>query len=409
MERLVEVARSFSTDPDGPLRQGRYQSPLRDERVAAILGAALAVLFGVCFATGLLSHLHQNPQSWLPISPRPAGFYRVSQGVHVASGIASIPVLLAKLWVVWPRFVAWPPARSVGAAVERVGLLPLVGGGLFMVFSGVANVARWYPWNFSFTVSHYWVAWVTIGALVAHVGAQWTVARRTFRRSRRPALAEADPVLGTVAEQSLAGTGARGGGLTRRGLLGTVAAASGVLTLTTVGQTLHPLRALALLAPRDPTAGAQGRAVNRTALAAGVVDLAGAAEYRLRVEGRVTTPLSLTGDDLAVLATTQARLPISCVEGWSFTASWRGVAMRDLLARAGAEAGRTVRVESLEPNGAYRVSTLNDGQAADRHTLLATHLDREPLDVDHGFPCRLVAPNRPGVLQTKWVTRLVVE
>ena len=30
------------------------------------------------------------------------------------------------------------------------------------------------------------------------------------------------------------------------------------------------------------------------------------------------------------------------------------------------------------------------------------------LHLDHGYPLRLIGPNRPGVLQTKWVTRLVV-
>ena len=82
--------------------------------------------------------------------------------------------------------------------------------------------------------------------------------------------------------------------------------------------------------------------------------------------------------------------------------------VRDLLAMAGAEDDRTVLVESLEPQGAYRTSTLNPGQAADRDTLLATHLADEPLALDHGYPCRLIAPNRPGVLQTKWVTRVTV-
>ena len=27
---------------------------------------------------------------------------------------------------------------------------------------------------------------------------------------------------------------------------------------------------------------------------------------------------------------------------------------------------------------------------------------------DHGAPCRLIAPNRPGVLQTKWIERVEV-
>ena len=30
------------------------------------------------------------------------------------------------------------------------------------------------------------------------------------------------------------------------------------------------------------------------------------------------------------------------------------------------------------------------------------------LDLDHGFPVRLIAPDRPGVLQTKWLRRVIV-
>ncbi|MGI8955066.1 MAG: molybdopterin-dependent oxidoreductase [Nocardioidaceae bacterium] len=30
------------------------------------------------------------------------------------------------------------------------------------------------------------------------------------------------------------------------------------------------------------------------------------------------------------------------------------------------------------------------------------------MTLDHGYPCRIIAPNRPGVLQTKWVTKLEV-
>jgi len=373
--------------------------------VAAFLGAALGILFSICFLTGLYSHLQQNPQSWLPIPPRPAGLYRLTQGIHIASGIASVPVLIAKLWLVWPRFVVFPLAKRASHFVERIGLFPLVAGGIFMTFSGVANIAQWYPWKFSFTASHFWMAWVTMGAIVAHVGAKWAIARRALARpSRRPALSAADPVLGTTAEVS--GEGAHG--LSRRGLLGTVAAASGVLTLTTVGQTFGPLRRLALLAPRDPARGPQGYPVNRGAANAGVMDLARSPAYRLEVSGRVARPLSFDLAQLQALPAHAATLPMSCVEGWSYSAAWRGVRIRDLLSMAGADPDRTVMLESLEPQGVYRTSTLNAGQAADRDTLLATHIDGQPLAIDHGFPCRLVAPNRPGVLQTKWVTRVVV-
>lgn len=395
-------ARRLTTDPRRPLRQGAYASPLRDERLAAILGAALGVLFTVCFVTGLYSHLQQHPQGWFPIPVSPAGLYRVTQGVHVAAGIASVPVLLAKLWVVWPRFVAWPPVRGLSHLVERAGLVPLVAGGIFMAFSGVANIAQWYPWPFSFTASHFWMAWVTMGAVLAHVGAKWATTRRSLTRpSRRPRLADPDPALGASAQGDQAG-------LSRRGFLGVVAATSAGLTAVTAGQTLPALRPLALLAPRDPTVGPQGYPVNRGAANAGVVDLARSPDYRLRVEGRVATPLVLDLDALRALPTSAAHLPIACVEGWSYSAEWRGVPVRDLLALAGADPDRTVLVESLEPRGVYRTSTLNPGQAAAGTTLLATHLDGEPLALDHGFPCRLIAPNRPGVLQTKWVTRVVV-
>ncbi len=402
---LPEKVRHYTTDPDKPLRQGAYVSALRDERVAAILGASLGILFSICFLTGLYSHLQQNPQSWLPIQPRPAGLYRLTQGLHVASGIASVPVLIAKLWLVWPRFVVFPLAKRASHFVERIGLFPLVAGGVFMTFSGVANIAQWYPWKFSFTASHFWMAWVTMGAIVAHVGAKWAIARRALARpSRRPALAAADPVLGTTAEVSADASP----GLSRRGLLGTVAAASGVLTLTTLGQTFGPLRRLSLLAPRDPAKGPQGYPVNRGAANAGVVDLARSPAYRLEVSGRVTRPLSLDLTQLQALPAHDAGLPIACVEGWSYSAAWRGVRIRDLLSMAGAAPDRTVLLESLEAQGVYRTSTLDADQAADHDTLLATHLDGQPLAIDHGFPCRLIAPNRPGVLQTKWVTKVVV-
>ena len=105
---------------------------------------------------------------------------------------------------------------------------------------------------------------------------------------------------------------------------------------------------------------------------------------------------------------TEARLPISCVEGWSTDASWRGVRVRDLLDRAGAAPGADVRVESIQTHGQSHLSTLNPNHARDPLTLLALELNGEPLHIDHGFPVRLIAPNRPGTEQTKWVARLTV-
>jgi DMSO/TMAO reductase YedYZ molybdopterin-dependent catalytic subunit len=187
-----------------------------------------------------------------------------------------------------------------------------------------------------------------------------------------------------------------------------VLGAAGVLTLTTVGETITPLRRLALLAPRDPAVGPQGRPVNRSAANAGVLQTAVSPDYRFVVEGKVRRTLSFTADDLLALPSREATLPISCVEGWSYSAPWRGVRIRDLLTMAGAHPGATAFVESLERGSPYSVSQVNHGQAHDVDTLLATHLDGRRIDLDHGYPLRLIGPGRPGVNQTKWVTRLVV-
>jgi DMSO/TMAO reductase YedYZ molybdopterin-dependent catalytic subunit len=139
-----------------------------------------------------------------------------------------------------------------------------------------------------------------------------------------------------------------------------------------------------------------------------VVDAASSPKYRFRVLGRVERQLTFTGDELVALAGHEATLPIACVEGWSYSARWRGVRVRDLLRMAGAPSGVECRVESLETNGPYRMSWLDADQAHDIDTLLATHLDGQRLDADHGYPLRLIGPGRPGVNQTKWVATLVV-
>jgi DMSO/TMAO reductase YedYZ molybdopterin-dependent catalytic subunit len=366
-------------------------SRLHDERTAAILGIALGVAFTTCFVTGVLSHLIQEPPGWFLWTSRPAGLYRVTQSVHVATGLASIPLLFAKLWVVYPKLFAWPPFTNVAHFIERVALVPLIGGGLFEVFTGVANMDQWYPWPFNFRTAHFAVAWITIGALIVHIGAKWTVTRAALARERQPPTAAA-----------------RHDALDRRRFLLGVFGTSGLVTLLTVGQTVRPLERLALLAPRRPSVGPQGFPVNRSAVEAGVVAAARDPDYRLTIDGTVERPLRFSLPDIRALPQHEATLPIQCVEGWSTSQRWRGVRVLDLLDMAGADDDAAVRVESLQRRGAFAASDLNRWHAHDRDTLLALEVDGEPLHLDHGFPLRLIGPNRPGVMQTKWVTRLVV-
>ena len=379
--------------------QRTFTSPLHDERNAALLGSALGVAFTICFVTGLYSHFAQHPPSWFVLPSRPAGLYRVTQGLHVATGLATIPLLLAKLWTVYPKLFTWPPFSSLANALERLAIFPLVAGSLFLLFTGLANINLWYPWKFNFPVAHYWAAWTTIGALIVHIGAKWSITRRQLRRSTTPP--GVTPAVPTVADGAVA--------VERRQFLATVFGTSALVTLFTVGQTIRPLRKLALLAPRRPDTGTQGFPVNRTARAAYVVDSARSPDYRLVVTGKVREPLEFTLDELRALPHHTATLPIACVEGWSTSQQWTGIPVRDLLAMAGAAPDAAVHVVSLQPARSYRTSDLNHWQAHDPDTLLALRVNGEELALDHGYPLRLIGPDRPGVMQTKWVTRLVVQ
>ena len=190
--------------------------------------------------------------------------------------------------------------------------------------------------------------------------------------------------------------------LSRRGFLRATYGASAVATVVTVGQTVSPLKDVSLLAPRVPDIGPQGLPVNRSAREARI-DVP--SDYQLLVEGG-TRSVALTLTEMQSLPQHTVRLPIACVEGWSAVADWTGVRVRDLLDLAGVPHRARVLVDSLEQHGSYRSSVLDAGHARDSLTLLALRVHGEELRPDHGYPARLIAPDRPGVLQTKWVRKL---
>ncbi|WP_202610210.1 molybdopterin-dependent oxidoreductase [Herbidospora solisilvae] len=362
----------------------QFRGRLHDPRTAVAIGRWLGAAIVVCFLTGLISHVLQHPPGWAAglLPTRPVWGYRLTQGLHVASGLAAIVLVMAKLWTVYPRLFAWPPFRSLTHLVERLTIALLVAATVFELFTGLINILQWYPWPFSFTQAHYAVAWIVAGSLLLHLAVKAPLIRAHWRRKTSDVDA-AD----------------------RRALLAGVGAAVGAVTLTTVGQAFTPLRAFDLLAPRNPDNATQGVPVNRTAAAAQVTH-ASAADWALEVGGPAPYRISLA--ELTALPQRRVRLPIACVEGWSVDAWWTGVPIRDLLARAGIPPGTAVRVTSMEVWGYYRTTAMPAPYADDPQTLLALRLNDEVLSLDHGYPARIIAPNRPGVLQTKWVSRLEV-
>ncbi len=377
----------------------QFTSRLRSPAVAARVGLWLGVAFGLCFVTGLISHYAQLPSRPVPFPTSPSWGYRLTQGLHVTSGVAAIPLLLVKLWSVLPRlFESLPlrdPRKLLLTVLERGSIAVLVAASIFQLATGVLNAAQWYPWlTFSFRTVHYALAWVAIGALLIHIAVKLPIIRDVL----------AHDIDSTTHDRSSA---TAPGPLSRRALVRTTLAAAGVAVLATAGGTVPWLRTVSVFATRTGE-GPGGVPINKSAKAAGVEESATSADWRLEVLVGGVVAGTLTYDDLRAMPQRTVDLPIACVEGWSAQGTWSGVRLADLLAAVGAAPDRDVDVTSLQQSGAFRRTTLPADFAVDERTLLALDLAGAPLSLDHGFPCRLIAPNRPGVLQTKWVARLEV-
>lgn len=419
--------------PRGPFERDRWTSPLRGPWLVSILSLALLALFAIEVVTGYLSYAAYQPElgangltgggldrhlfgwQW-PTSP--VWLHAVVQGAHVVTGIVAVPIVAAKLWAVIPMLYAWPPVRSPAHALERMMIALLVGSTIFLLFTGLYDIAYWYgafgPFGlprFSFVKAHYYAAYVFVGAIAGHIlikGPTLAAALRA-RGELRPLL---DDVAHTRPEPPAAGTSAPTAPgtatVSRRGFLGAVGAGSLVLGLSVLGETTGgPLRTIALLAPRgrEPGGGPNGFAINKTAAGQGVAvtDLK-APRYRLEVRGRRT--LRLTRAELERLPQRTYELPISCVEGWVTTQTWTGVRLADLARMAGVVEPGSAHLESVETRGEFRQATLNAAQAADHRTLLALRVNGADLSIDHGYPARAIVPNAPGVHNTKWVARV---
>ena len=367
-----------------------FTSRWHDEQVASRVGLWLGAAFSVCFVTGLLSHLIQHPVWWFAWPTRPVWLYRATQALHVVTGIAAVPLLLVKLWTVYPRFFAAPPVRSLVHGLERLSVLALVSSALFELVSGLQNIAHWYPWGFSFPPAHYATAWIAIGALLVHIAVKLPAIQRGLSA----------PVDGEVEDE------VEDGGPSRRWLLAATAGGAGVAVLATAGMTVPWLRRVSVLAVRSGT-GPQGVPVNKSAIAAGVTGSARDPGWRLQINGPGGQS-SFSRADLLAMPQHCAQLPIACVEGWSASATWSGVRVRTLADAVGAPANAQIRFTSLQPGGVYRVSVLPARHVRDDLSLIALRIDGADLDLDHGFPARLITPSRPGVLQTKWLSRLDV-
>ena len=136
--------------------------------------------------------------------------------------------------------------------------------------------------------------------------------------------------------------------------------------------------------------------------------------WRLTLDG-LSSGLAVSLDIEALLARHQIHDQITrlvCVEGWSAIAWWSGLRFDDLLhAYPPVSQAKWAHIESsvnLDVNGnpdPYFVS-IDLLTAQHPQTLLATHLNGQPLTVEHGAPLRLLVPVKLGLKNIKAITRI---
>lgn len=120
----------------------------------------------------------------------------------------------------------------------------------------------------------------------------------------------------------------------------------------------------------------------------------------------------LRAPDLQRFARHEQVTRLCCVEGWSAIAAWTGFPFADLLrAHPPADGAKWAALESsVNLDGAgnpdpYYVS-IDLPTAQHPQTLLATHLNGQPLHPDHGAPLRLVVPMKLGLKNIKAITKI---
>ncbi len=155
--------------------------------------------------------------------------------------------------------------------------------------------------------------------------------------------------------------------------------------------------------------------------------------YLLKVDGAVTTALSLTLDALRDMPQHELVVTMECAgndrlglrplpagEPWQSgavsTARWRGVRVRDVLLQArladdvvevvAEGADRGPREDAATRDDVVFARALPRSVAMHEDTLLALDMNGEPLPQVHGAPLRLLVPGWYGMANVKWVTKL---
>ena len=133
-----------------------------------------------------------------------------------------------------------------------------------------------------------------------------------------------------------------------------------------------------------------------------------ASTWRLRVQGLVEQPLELTLDQIRALPAVTQTITLECISNplggdLISTSRWTGVPLREVLRLArSSDRARAIQIDAAD--GFYE--SLSTAEADDPRVLLVYAMNGVALPAEHGFPLRIYIPNRHGMKQPKWITRL---
>jgi DMSO/TMAO reductase YedYZ molybdopterin-dependent catalytic subunit len=132
------------------------------------------------------------------------------------------------------------------------------------------------------------------------------------------------------------------------------------------------------------------------------------ASWRLKIDGLVAHPFTLTYQELLALPHLEKILTLECISNsvdgkFIGNAQWTGTALRPLLERA----------QPLK-EAVHAVLHAADGFTTGHHVarlwneenFLAYRMNGEDLPPDHGYPVRIFIPGKFGMKQPKWITRV---
>jgi DMSO/TMAO reductase YedYZ molybdopterin-dependent catalytic subunit len=125
------------------------------------------------------------------------------------------------------------------------------------------------------------------------------------------------------------------------------------------------------------------------------------ATWSFEVTGLVDRPSRWSWEEFQALPRVRVKSDIHCVTRWSkYDNAWEGVAVRELLVRAGPKPDARFAIVRAEQN--YTTNLPLPELLAD-DVLLADKHDGEKLSPEHGWPLRLVVPRRYFWKSAKWV------